>query len=198
MRGQFFAAALLVSVQGLGLKPEPVTAHPSDYLLALEHQLSFGPFGAGYNEYHAPEPSYHPSTPSYHEPTPSYHAPEPKHDVVSKYFTPKPYPTQQPDYSDVPDVHHKPHHKPHHEPHHEPYVPDAHHKPEHKPFPFTDIYHKPVHKPLEKPVCDRLANPNHWYPHPVPDIYHDTRCFDYPKPNPISIHDFVEKHGNKE
>ena len=175
------------------MKPEPVKLPtPSNYILALEHQLSFGPFGQGYAEHHAPkkhepEPSYHQPAPSYHPPT-SYH-PEPKHDVVSKYFTPKPYPTHQPDYSDVPDLFHdkpvhKPHHDPYHEPHHDPYAQSPHYSP---------------FKPFEKPVCDHLANPEFWYPKPVPDIYHDTRCFDYPKPKPlVQLHEIKPYYPPKE
>merc|ERR1712156_650723 len=92
MRGQFFAAAMLVAVQGIELKPEPVEPHP--YLAALEAQLSgsggYGTYGYDHNPYalkithkpepkpyYAPEPVYKAPEPVYKAPEPVYHAPEP-------------------------------------------------------------------------------------------------------------------------
>ena len=101
MRGQFFAAAMLVAVQGTQLKPEPVEPHP--YLAALEAQLSgHGGFG-GYppvNPYaleitHKPahKPSYHVPEPTYHVPKPTplpYKAPEPVYKPAPVYKAPEP------------------------------------------------------------------------------------------------------------
>ena len=117
MRGQFFAAAMLVSVQALSLKPEPKKEPEHDYLALLSAQFAAFPTG-GYHH----QPTYHPPTPSYHQPAPTYHPrPEPVyHPEPEPVYHPEPEPVyHHPEPSYPPkDDHHAHHHDDHHDDHH--------------------------------------------------------------------------------